>query len=713
MKEKNEHPTVRIGKLFSKLSNQDHLIQVEHFVPEKTTKKKHGSIYFVIDIKHPNSESQIVIDSIIKNTIKYFYKNLDDTLTSFEIALRHVNEELATLAEDGNSEWINNLNSLIAIVSEHDIHITQTGTAEGYLIRNKIISHITEGLSDKNDEKHPLNTFINISSGKMNEGDRIVMSTEHLFNNLSLDRIRRLAVQHSPTTCVAEIARILAQENIRSIGTIILEATTEEKLAKEVIRPQPEEVILQDRLHQGTKFSAIVSNSQGFFSQISSKTSQYFEIASSYFQKITGKKYSSKTSKTGTRKRTPKEPPIHTISKSTKKPLPNTSIKSSISADLLQKISQKNPNRNIIIIGIIVLMIATLGISITYLKNKQDLNNKQNLVKEKLTSAESLINEADNALIVGDKNTARSKYNEAQDILFEIETSPYFSEEIEAINGRILSKKDEVDNISRIVTTSNLSDFSTLSADTQQTYSHLHKIDENLFAFSSNIASANSTSGKLTNITGFDISNFVGASLVDEEKAITFYQNGQMQKFNPDSNTLQDLTSLDSAWKPGVEIASYYNNIYILSPMENQVYKYSTLGGSSYSSASAYIDDAGSIDLSDATSITIDGSIYLLKKDGTILKFTQGTQESYTLKGIPEPYSTLADPTQIYTKENLDYLFILDPGNKRILQFKKESGEYIKQFVGEELDKIDSFEINDKIKTIYILADNKIFTVNY
>ncbi len=710
MKAKKEHSTVRIGKLFSKLSGQDNLIQVEHYTPEKTTKKKHGSVYFVIDIKHPNQNSQAVVDTIIKTTIKHFYKNLDDPLTSFEIALRHVNESLATLAEEGNSEWINNLNALIAVVSDHEIHITQTGTAESYLIRNKIISHITEGLSEKNDEKHPLNTFINISSGKMNIGDRIIISSEHLYNNLSLDRLRRLAVQHSPTTCVAEIARILAQENVRSIGSIVLEATTEEKLAKEVIRPQPEEVILQDRKHQGTKFSALVSNSQGFLDKAKSISSSYYATASGFVGKIFSKKKTKSKSGETKYSRTPKKPPKTIAKKAPKKA--STSIRSSVSSNLLQKINQKAPNKNIIIVVIIVLLIAVLAISVTYLKNKQNLSDKQTLVQDKITSAEGLINEADNALIVGDKSTAQSKYNQAVDILTEIESSPYFSEEILALNGKILSKKDEVSNIVRIMTDSNLADFSTLSEE-DKNFTHLHKANENLFSFSTNIASANITSGKLTNITGFDISNFVGATIVKDGDAIDFYHNGQMQQFDPESNTLQDLTSLDSAWKPGVEIASYYDNIYILSPMENQIYKYSTLGGSSYSSASGYIDSPGNIDMSDATSITIDGSIYITKNDGSVYSFIQGAHSEYTIKNIPEPYSTLANPSQIYTNEDLDYLFILDPGNKRILQINKESGEYMKQFVGEDLENIDSFEVNDKIKTIYILGDNKIFTVNY
>jgi len=704
MNEKKEHPAIRLGKLYSKLSGQNHLIQVEHYTPDNTAKKNHGSIYFVVDINHPSNDSQTVIDNIIKTTVKFFYKNLDDPLSSFEITLRHVNETLATLAEDGNSDWISNLNCIIAIISGHDIHITQTGNTEGYLIRNKIISHITEGLSDKTDEKHPLNTFINISSGQMNVGDRIIISTEQLFNNLSLDRLRRLAVQHTPTTCVAEIARILAQENVRSIGTIVIEATTEEKIAKEVIRPQPEEVILQDRTNQGTKFSVFVTESQNTAKRITNFFQQSWQkirnISSRNQKPIT-------TTSQSNRKRSPKKPIPVIANKNTKSA---TRIKSSASSNLLQKINQKTPNKNIIVVGIVVLLIATLALSVSYLRNKQNISSKQTAVQEQLNNAQALSNEAENAYIVGDKTTAQDKYQQALDILTDIESSPYFSEEIKSLIAKINSKTDETSNTFRFDTSKTLADLSSVS---DKPFSHLYKINENLFSFAGNIAGINISSGKITNITGFDIENFVGGTLVDEGKSIAFYHNGQMQKFNPESNTLEDLTSLDSAWKPGVELASYYNNLYILSPMENQIYKYATLGGGDYSSSSSYINSAGSIDLSDADSLTVDGSIYLLKKDGTVYRFDQGQLSEYPLKNIPEPYSKLANPTQIYTEENLEYIFILDPGNKRILQFKKETGEYIKQIVAENIDNFESFCVNDKIKTIYLLADNKIYTANY
>lgn len=701
-----EQPTVRIGKLYSKLSGQKSLIQVEHYVPTKSTLKKHGSLYFVIEITNPQPDSKKVIDIIVDTTVKYFYKNLDDTLGAFEIALRHVNEKLAELAENGNSHWIGNLNSLVVSIQKHDIHLAQTGSSEAFLIRNKIISHITEGLSDKTDDKHPLNTYLNISSGQMKNGDRVVMATEQLYNNLSLDRIRRLAVQHSPSTCVAEIARILAQENIRTIGAIILEATSEEKLAKEVIRPQPEDVVLQDRIHSGTPFSEALFNARSGLDKVGSFFADNWSKTTEYISNLSGKKSHDK-------KRTPKKPPTKTATPARKSPKTNTSIRQQTSQNLLQKINKKAPNKQILIIVVLIVLVAALAFSVTYLRNRQNINDKMNAVSEKIALAENLINQADNALIIGDKATAKQNFNEAQDALYEIQSSPYHTEEISSLQYRIDSKLDEVDNITRIDVTTPLADLSAIDQENNPSYSHLYKIEDNLYTFSDEIISVNTKNGTITGITGFDINNFVGGALTNDGDSITFYHNGQMQKFAPSNNTLIDVSTLDTAWKPGVEVASYYENLYLLSPIENQIYKYATLGGNAYSAASTYIDSPDSIDLANASDLAIDGGIYVLKKDGNVLYFEQGVKQNYTLSSMPEPYTTFSSPTQIYTLEDLEYIFILDPDNKRIVQFKKESGEYIQQFVGEELKDIDSFYVNDKIRTIYILADNKIYTANY
>lgn len=695
MKQNSEHKTVRIGKLFSKLSGQDRLIHVFDYKPQKATHKNHGNLYFIIDINHPNKDSQKIIDSIVETAVKYFYKNLDDTLGSFEVALRHVNERMAELAEQGNTAWIDNINSLIAVINDHDIHITQIGTAEAFLIRNKIISHITEGLSEKNDTKHPLNTYANISSGQMLNGDRIVMSTEHLFNNISLDRIRRLAVQHNPTTCAAELARIIAQENIRSIGTIILEATTEERLAKEVIRPQPEEIILQDRKYEGTKFSVMLKQSENIFSGL---TNFIQNLKAKFFGKKTNKPESARN----IRKAKPLPQKIDTPSRL------NSRLENKKSGNnILDKINHRSLNKPYIFFGAIILLIVIFVISITYIRSNQNLKNKQLAVQKTLEEATSFYSQGENSLIIGDRAKAKEQLTQSQTSLSSINTSPYFSEEISTLSQKISSKLDEVDKISRIDISKPIADLSTIST---KTYSQLQKINDNLFSFADNLASINLKNNKITNITGFDIQNLVASATINEGNYLIFYQNGLMQKFDPASNTLQDLSTLDSAWKPAIDIQTYYNNIYLLSPKENQIFKYSTLGGNDYSAAAGYISNPNEVDLGNAVSFTIDGSVYLLKKDGTVHKFNKGEKEDFALKNIPEPYSQLANPTQIYTEEDLDYLYIADSDNKRILEFNKETGEYTKQFVGETLGNIKNIALNAKIKTIYLLSDNKIYS---
>ena len=62
--------------------------------------------------------------------------------------------------------------------------------------------------------------------------------------------------------------------------------------------------------------------------------------------------------------------------------------------------------------------------------------------------------------------------------------------------------------------------------------------------------------------------------------------------------------------------------IYLLSPSNNQIYKYGRLR-SKYSASSEYNQDA---DLADSKAIAIDGDIYVLKKGGEIIRIFKSKQ---------------------------------------------------------------------------------------
>jgi hypothetical protein len=67
-------------------------------------------------------------------------------------------------------------------------------------------------------------------------------------------------------------------------------------------------------------------------------------------------------------------------------------------------------------------------------------------------------------------------------------------------------------------------------------------------------------------------------------------------------------------------------------------------------------------DLADATDIAIDGSIYIATKNN-ILKFNSGARQTFTIV-TAQP---LSGNVKVRTQTDFKNVYILDPGNKRII----------------------------------------------
>jgi hypothetical protein len=139
------------------------------------------------------------------------------------------------------------------------------------------------------------------------------------------------------------------------------------------------------------------------------------------------------------------------------------------------------------------------------------------------------------------------------------------------------------------------------------------------------------------------------------------------------------------SWKKGVDIGFFDKNIYILSPENNEVYKY-VKKTDEYSSPSAYNENA---DITDGLSMTIDGSIYVLKKGGEVIKMLRGESTPFELVDTPAGFE---DVDQIYTLKDLDLMLFLDSEGKRIYIFNK--GEKRAMFNRQILIDTDDDEIS-------------------
>ena len=105
--------------------------------------------------------------------------------------------------------------------------------------------------------------------------------------------------------------------------------------------------------------------------------------------------------------------------------------------------------------------------------------------------------------------------------------------------------------------------------------------------------------------------------------------------------------------------------------------------------------------------MTIDTSVWILMNDATILKFTRGKPDSFTVNGLDEP---LSQPLLIFTNTDTDNLYVLDRGNSRIAVLNK-NGDYQSQYKANILKDAIDFDIVESSKKIFILSKGKVYEI--
>lgn len=163
----------------------------------------------------------------------------------------------------------------------------------------------------------------------------------------------------------------------------------------------------------------------------------------------------------------------------------------------------------------------------------------------------------------------------------------------------------------------------------------------------------------------------------------------------------KELVKNDNAWASPQAVVPYQTNFYILD-QKNGVLKY-VPSGSTYTKSSYF---TGTVpDLSKATGMAIDSSVWIVTKDGKILKYTRGSQDAFRLSGLSKP---LSNPSKIVTDNTMDSVYVMDNGNKRIVQFDKK-GIFQKEYSAGVIANAKEFEVDQKNNRFLTLSGDKIW----
>lgn len=197
------------------LQTKDGEIFFENYSYE--SKDRDGAVYIMLEVMNASMTRAKQIGKTIFDTVKdyYFEDNGMSGYENFENALKEVNAGLEKVM--GTGEKKARINAIVAVLSGAELHLTQTGYAEGYLVRGGTFSNISEGLYLPENEEE---IFQNIASGLLEEEDRLVFSSERLLRFASQGELIKIFTMDNDDA-IAEIRDIVTLEGVENLNLMV------------------------------------------------------------------------------------------------------------------------------------------------------------------------------------------------------------------------------------------------------------------------------------------------------------------------------------------------------------------------------------------------------------------------------------------------------------------------------------------------------------
>jgi len=208
----------------------------------------------------------------------------------------------------------------------------------------------------------------------------------------------------------------------------------------------------------------------------------------------------------------------------------------------------------------------------------------------------------------------------------------------------------------------------------------------------------------------YDVSGGESRLLAPFNNKIMAFSDKGIEEIDLKSKSVSLKINKDGDWKEIVGLSSFGQSLYLLDSAGGNLWRYPADGNEFGGKRSWFVGSPP--DLSDAVSMMVDGSIWVLQSrtsdsNASILKFNLGKQEGFSLSKMPEPFG---EPAKIYTSTETQNLYVLDKGKGKIFVIAK-NGEFKIAYSWEEIKQADDLVAIEAIKKIFLLSGSKIYEI--
>jgi len=672
-----------------------------------TDKNKENRDFFaLVEVKGNGSHEQGLVSQAL-NLANEAYQQfaLQEPEKRLENVLTVLNEQLPLIFKISWQKIASNFNACVGLIEDEQIYFSLTGNVRMYLLQPNLIKDLTE-----DEDPNRSNIFNNTLSGKIKDYDRLLFTTPSLTDYLSLEKIKKIITTLPLHNAIAHLNNIL--------GAVPATTSFFSLIIKTVNPVQPTainkniQIKAKDSLDQMLEIQKNTTKTltppnlvdtlkQHFLRKWQTKLHERRPnqiLQPNYLDKL---KTGAKTTIRYTViifKKIALSAKIAWRSKLTKEALRYLAF---LIAPLKRKFLTLNKKQKYLtIIIIICLLLLTQGFiwqkqKINTLKNNQVYDSQVKEIKDKALSAETAI--------IFNTASAKQLLGEAEKLLNNLpQNTKEQIKKFTELKNNLTILSDKIWKVTNLTDPEVITDFKDIISTAQSKSMSMKDAFLYVFTDGNQVFAFNTAENqnvlldsfeRVNKASFFPKNNFLAVATADNK----FYKITENEKVNIPIDLPSDLKNID-------DLAFFGDNLYLLDKQAGQIWRLSYVNGK-FSGAAGWLKEK--VDLNNTVSMAINGSIYLLQNNGSVIKLKYNKKEaSAPLDVMP----ALKNPNKIWTAENSERVYILDKSTQRLVVMNT-AGQIIVQFRSDKFNDLKDLVVKEKEKTVYLLNGAQIFKI--
>ncbi|MFA7286490.1 MAG: hypothetical protein WC052_02410 [Patescibacteria group bacterium] len=375
---------------------------------------------------------------------------------------------------------------------------------------------------------------------------------------------------------------------------------------------------------------------------------------------------------------------------------------------LMKKISHhlsQLPRRSQRLLIIALLFAYLFSQTLVYLADRQTRQQTITQNNELITSAQDKLDRAESSIIFGDDTSAAQLIAEATTLITNYpQRTTRQREERAVLEAQLKSIRER---IAKVTIISDAKTIAAIPATMLAAPIGIVASKDSLYVFQSDNAVAGFTNGVLTKlpVTSVNVPSVRSVKLDDAEGIILMTDGPGLATFSSETNTLTAIP-FTATFPNSIDVAFYNGRLYAVVPSEKQIYRF-TNSSSGFGSPAPWLSGTAPAEVANASGIVVDGSVYVLSRSGSIIRFSAGARDTWIANA---PVDASGDFKKLIGRAQSPYLYALDASQHRIVIWEKSSGKLLHQYALADRE-IRDFSISNDGRTLYLLSDSTILEV--